>query len=64
MFANVLKNPHAMTADAVVEALGTTRLGITSIEAMLRFERYGANVLPRAEPPGMVRVFFNQFISP
>ena len=31
---------------------------------MLRLERYGANVLPRAEPPGMVRVFFSQFMSP
>jgi magnesium-transporting ATPase (P-type) len=59
-----MKNPHAMTGDAVVEALGATNHGITGIEAMLRLERYGANVLPRAEPPGMVRVFFSQFMSP
>lgn len=59
-----MKNPYAMTGDAVVEALGATSHGITGIEAMLRLERYGANVLPRAEPPGLVRVFFCQFVSP
>jgi magnesium-transporting ATPase (P-type) len=55
---------HADTGDRVLEVLGTSRHGLPQAEAAVRLERYGANALPRARPPGVLQVFAHQFASP
>jgi len=55
---------HADTCDRVLEVLATSRHGLSQAEAAVRLEHYGANALPRARPPGVLRVFAHQFASP
>ncbi|HEY9011403.1 MAG TPA: HAD-IC family P-type ATPase, partial [Devosia sp.] len=43
---------------------GTHGLGLTQAEASRRLERFGANILPTTAPPGVLAVFFRQFMSP
>jgi len=59
-----LRAPHACPADAVIAALASSREGLASEEARARRARHGPNELPRAEPPGLVRVFVRQFADP
>ncbi|MCC6902852.1 MAG: HAD-IC family P-type ATPase, partial [Polyangiaceae bacterium] len=56
--------PHAVSVDDVLAALDTNGKGLTSQEAHERLTRFGRNELPHAEPPGIARVFFRQFLNP
>jgi len=56
--------PHAETGDSVLAALHGSSHGLAGIDAASRLEKYGRNALPRARPPGVVRVFLRQFTSP
>lgn len=59
-----MQHPFAKTATAVIAALHSSPHGLSQSEAKTRLEKYGANTLPRAEPPGLVQVFFHQFTNP
>jgi magnesium-transporting ATPase (P-type) len=56
--------PHAVSIDDVLAALETNGKGLTSPEASERLTRFGRNELPHAEPPGIARFFFRQFLNP
>ena len=55
---------HAMPAGAVLEHLGSCEQGLDNAEVERRRARWGANVLPEPEPPGIHMVFARQFLSP
>ena len=56
--------PHALNADQVLQRLGASVHGLSREQAILRLQETGPNTLPKTAPPGMVRVFFSQFLSP
>ncbi|MDH5749143.1 MAG: HAD-IC family P-type ATPase, partial [Rhodospirillales bacterium] len=58
------RNWHSMTPDAVMEALDSTRRGLSESEAARRRAEFGANILPSPPRSGMIRVFLRQFKSP
>ena len=55
---------HAVSVDDVFAALDTNGKGLTTQQAHERLTRFGRNELPHAEPPGIARVFFRQFLNP
>jgi len=59
-----LEAPHASTAEQVLGELAVDAKGLSSEQAALRRQAYGLNELPRARPPGVLRVFAHQFTSP
>jgi len=56
--------PYSKSGDDVISSLGTSAHGLGKDEASARLTHYGANVLPRAEPPALIQVFLRQFLSP
>ncbi len=56
--------PHALAVAAVLDALSTSPQGLNQVEAAARLEQFGRNTLPRARPPGPLRIFLRQFLSP
>ena len=63
-FGTAPESLHALPINAVCVGLETSLKGLTSDEARERLSRFGRNVLPRTEPPGLIRVFFRQFLNP
>ena len=57
-------HPHALAAGEVAAALGAAPGGLARAEAVRRLELFGANALPRAEPPSLAAIFLRQFKSP
>ena len=56
---------HGLTAHEVVLLLGTDpHRGLTTAEATSRLDRFGPNLLPRAETAGPLRRFARQFQHP
>ncbi|WP_284053375.1 cation-translocating P-type ATPase [Stakelama marina] len=53
-----------LDADQCVCRLGSAESGLSEPDADSRLERYGANALPHARPPGAVKLFLSQFRSP
>jgi len=64
MSSDLLAEPHAHDADALIEALDSSRHGLSLAEAQARLQVYGRNELPRARPPGVGLIFLRQFVSP
>jgi Ca2+-transporting ATPase len=62
--ATGLPSAHAQPAHAVLKALQSSPHGLTRAEAAARLQRFGPNTLPRPQPPGIVRLFVRQFLSP
>jgi magnesium-transporting ATPase (P-type) len=60
----LVKAPHALSGEAIVEKLDTTAQGLASAEAEARLRQYGTNSLPRAKPPALLMIFLCQFVSP
>ncbi|MDH3948874.1 MAG: HAD-IC family P-type ATPase, partial [Gammaproteobacteria bacterium] len=60
----LLQSPHAAAADDVLLALQASPHGLSHTEASNRLAQFGRNTLPRTRPPGVVKVFLHQFISP
>lgn len=56
--------PHAMTVDAVIAALHTSPQGLSQQEAISRLEQFGLNALPEVALPGVLSIFFRQFLNP
>jgi len=57
-------HPHALSAGEVAAALGAVPGGLARAEAARRLGLFGANALPRAEPPSLAAIFLRQFKSP
>lgn len=55
---------HSMDATEVMDAFQTSRHGLSKAEAELRLTRFGPNTLPQQKPPGILWVFFRQFLNP
>ena len=55
---------HARCASEVLQALDVSHAGLSHAEVARRLLRFGYNLLPRAEPPSLLRVFLRQFLSP
>jgi magnesium-transporting ATPase (P-type) len=55
---------HALTGEDVLERLETTTDGLASDEVPKRQERFGRNLLPAPEPPGVLEILLHQFKSP
>ncbi len=60
----VTGRPHALSTAEICAALDASATGLGSAEARDRLARVGRNELPHAEPPGIARVFFRQFLNP
>lgn len=56
--------PHALDAERSLREFASSRHGLSAEEAAVRLREYGPNALPRTKPPGVVRVFISQFLSP
>lgn len=56
--------PHARTAAELLQALQSTPQGLSRAEAQARLAACGANALPLARPPSLLRLFVQQFRSP
>ena len=59
-----LSSAHAVSSEAVINALKSSLHGISHSEAVARLEQYGRNTIPQAKPPGIGTVFIRQFASP
>ncbi|HXH10644.1 MAG TPA: HAD-IC family P-type ATPase [Alphaproteobacteria bacterium] len=59
-----LPSPHTISAQDILEALQSSKHGLSRAEAAARLERFGRNTLPRPVPPGIVALFLRQFLSP
>jgi len=55
---------HARSGTAVLDTLQGQPGGLSQAEAAARLKQYGRNALPETRPPGLVRVFLHQFVSP
>ena len=55
---------HAETAASALGILASGAEGLDEAEARRRRERFGANELPRKQPPSRVLVYVRQFASP
>lgn len=55
---------HASSVDAVIDALQSSRHGITHAEAEVRLARYGPNSLPDGGSPSLLAISLTQFKSP
>ena len=56
--------PHGVADDELLVALGSSPHGLSHSEAVSRLTRYGRNALPRPQPPGIARLFLQQFLNP
>ncbi len=54
----------SISAEMLLEELGTARNGLTDSEAVLRLREYGANVLRPRKRVGSLSLFLSQFKSP
>ncbi len=55
---------HHLSADAVLDQLGSARAGLSENEAAARLERHGPNLLPQPRGKTLAGVFIAQFKSP
>lgn len=55
---------HSIGIEAVFEDLQAKPNGLTTVEAKRRFEKVGANRLPRKAPPSRWQILLRQFRSP
>ncbi len=57
-------NAHALTVAEALDALQSSRRGLTRVEASARLASAGRNALPRARPPTLAAIFLRQYPSP
>ncbi len=62
--SGILLPPHSITAEEQLSLLNATPHGLSKLEVEARLKQYGGNIFPHGKPPGIGKVFFNQFISP
>ncbi len=59
-----LASPHAAQPDELLAVLSSSHHGLSRAEAEARLKHYGPNAMPKAKPPGIIKVFIHQFASP
>lgn len=57
-------HPHHLKIEENLSLLGSHLQGLQTEEAQKRLKHFGLNVLPTSEPPGLLKVFFDQFLDP
>ena len=57
-------NWYAIPSQEAMDIVDTNKNGLTEEEAEKRRESFGANALPAKEPPGLISIFFRQFLNP
>lgn len=55
---------HSMPVDAVMEQLHTSSKGLSSTEVAQRIKSFGANKITQRKGPGVLWLFFSQFMDP
>ncbi len=55
---------HALDETEVLSRLQSTRQGLATGDAADRLARHGSNLLPSTPPPGLLKIFSHQFLSP
>jgi len=55
---------HALSGADVLDRLEATEDGLRSEEVVRRRERFGSNLLPQKDPPGVLEILLHQFRSP
>ncbi len=56
-----VENPHALTADNILDELNSTLEGLSDQDATERLRAYGPNRLPDARKDGFLKKFFKHF---
>ncbi len=56
--------PQSLAAQDVIDRLHSSPHGLTLDEVNKRQKHFGINTLPHPPPPGIVNIFFRQFLSP
>jgi Ca2+-transporting ATPase len=59
-----LHDAYTRDADACLRILGSSKLGLSSREALARLVAVGPNALPEPREPGFLRTLVRQFASP
>ena len=59
-----MRAPHTLSPQATLEALQSTPKGLSRAQAAARLVTQGPNTLPRAKVPGLLAIFFRQFLNP
>ena len=59
-----MRAPHTLSPQATLEALQSTPKGLSRAQAAARLATQGPNTLPRAKVPGLLAIFFRQFLNP
>jgi Ca2+-transporting ATPase len=54
---------HSLTTEKTIKKLNTTRHGLSKKEALLRYKKYGENVLPEGKKFSRLKIFISQFKS-
>jgi len=57
-------NWHALETKEIFKKLSTTPTGLSSQEALSRQQEFGLNQLPTRKAPGLIVIFFHQFLNP
>ncbi len=63
-YDDAARRAHALEADELLSLLGASPHGLSPELAAERLRLQGPNVLPRARPPSLARLFLHQFASP
>ncbi len=58
------QNCHSLSTDNVVQALQTSHRGLKPEDITSRLNQFGPNKLPQAKLPGVLTIFFRQFLDP
>ncbi|WPU66076.1 cation-transporting P-type ATPase [Peredibacter starrii] len=56
--------PHNFSQNEILKLLSTSTDGLSDEEVKSRIEAFGPNIFPVAQSPGMIKIFFKQFLSP
>ena len=59
-----MRTAHTRSVDEIITELDGSRDGLSRSDAAQRLTQYGPNTLPTEKPPGIGRLFINQFLSP
>lgn len=55
---------HQLPVEEVISQLKADRNGLTDNEVSKRQEQYGRNTLPQPKSKSLIKLFFQQFLSP
>ena len=56
--------PHNFSHNEIFRLLSTSTSGLSDEEVKSRLEAFGPNIFPVAQSPGIIKIFFKQFLNP